>query len=249
MVESIAIPPRRWLEFIPEPRASRGVAAWGVPAVGGIVAVALAAMVLATGSDAQGNESDGAAIEATDAEPEVAAASVAPTPEPEPEKVIEPAPAKKEAEPVPANAIAPAVEPAPRVRTQPVIEPMTPAQLRKAQRVARQLDAAIADGRVKTSSLSFAVVVEAEGTFFSEAATMCNELVVDGVGGWRLPSVGELRDLGRARTLPGAAYWSRTRASDPEMVRVYNTRTRRSGAWLQSEPTGSAVCVQAKPRA
>jgi hypothetical protein len=246
--DSIAIPPRRWLEFIPEPRRSRGAAVWGLP-VAGVVAIGLLTTIMAAGGEAQGNESDGLAIATTE-------------PDALPAEEIAPASAIAPAAPI-AEATVPAVtpptiasrsepvteaEPAEPVRKRRELPPMKPAELRKAQRVARQLSAAVAEGRVQTSSLSLAVVADREGTFWSEASTMCNELVVDGVSGWRLPSVGELRDLGRARVLPGAPYWSRSRGRDPETAHVYNTRTRRSGTWLQGDPTGATVCVQPRPR-
>jgi hypothetical protein len=246
---AIPIEQRRWLAFIPAPSAN-GNAAFGLSAVGGMFAVGLMAAVLATGGEAEGNESDGNAHEATALdEPGEAIAHASVVADPEPEPTVEP----PTIEPTPAI-VAPMDAPTTplvedrRVPTRPTIEPMSPTQLRKAQRVAKQLEAALAEGDVKTSALSFAVVVDSQGTFWSDASTICSELSIDGVTGWRLPSIAELRDLGRARVLPGAAYWSRTRGRDVEMARVYNTRTRRSGTWLASEPTGSAVCVQPRPR-
>jgi hypothetical protein len=255
MAESISIPSRRWLEFIPEPRRSRSAAVWGVP-LAGVIAVGLMTAILAAGGEAQGNESDGGVVEAADLhgssglegpdasqDEEVAPASAIAPPEP----VSAPTPAEVAPEPAapPPAVVVPAEKP---VRKRPEPPPMKPGELRRAQRVARQLHAAVVDGRVATSSLSFAVVADREGAFLSEASTLCHELAIDGVTGWRLPSVGELRDLGRARVLPGATYWSRTRGRDPETARVYNTRTRRSGAWLESDPTGATVCVHARPR-
>jgi hypothetical protein len=74
-------------------------------------------------------------------------------------------------------------------------------------------------------------------------------MMVDGVGGWRLASRGELRDLGRARLLAsGMAYWSRSGAADPDAAYVFNTRTRRSAVRLKQEPTAATVCVQPRPR-
>lgn len=183
--------------------------------------------------------------------PEEDAAEAAPAavPEPQPE---EPAAEPDEAptvEAAPADAPPPEPEPLAKPKREPKPpKPLSPAAARKAARAASGLRSALKDGRVKASNENFAMVTaDGEETGWDDAKAACGGLDVDGVGGWRLPSRGEAREIQRGKAAPRDAYWTRQRGPHDDTIYVHDPRTRRSSPWLDQE-IASVVCVQPKPR-
>lgn len=80
---------------------------------------------------------------------------------------------------------------------------------------------------------------------FDAAQAYCEELVVDGVGSWRLPEVGEAGWLSRANILREGVFWTATKADafGGERV-VWNSRARRMGTTSTRWKGGRVVCVR-----
>ena len=267
-------PGRVWLGFVDEADAQK--ASVLTSRVLPVLAVAgVAALVLSGGKQSHAPQTPPPSSAAA-ARMQVAAAgaagsdvpdSTAPTPEPEPtpppaEKAepanVEPAAAapvesSAVAQPAPATEATPA-EPAPQAqppkpKRQPKPpKPLSPSAAKKASRAAAGLRSAIAAGRVKASRDNFAATsVDGDEVGWDEAKAACSGLDVDGVGGWRLPSRGEAREIHRGGATGKAAYWTRQRGPHDDTIYVYDPRTRRSSPWLDQE-IASVVCVQPRPR-
>lgn len=57
----------------------------------------------------------------------------------------------------------------------------------------------------------YLVAPERKGTLiFDQAVTYCGELEIAGLGGWRVPAIGELNSVASAKMLGKAVYWSVT---------------------------------------
>lgn len=170
---------------------------------------------------------DTAAPAATPAAPPTPAAE--PPPEPKPEPKPEPTP-----------------EPKPKKVREP--KPLSPAAARRATRAAAGLRGAVASGQVKRSRENFAVTTAGGDEMgWDEAKATCSSLSVDGVGGWKLPSRGDAREIHRGNAATRGAYWTRQRGPHDDTIYVYDPRTRRSSPWLDQE-IASVVCVQPRPR-
>ena len=168
---------------------------------------------------------DEAAKPATDATPDGTAPTASPEPQPEPEAQPEPRPKR---------------EPAPP-------KPLSAAAQKRAERAAPRLRAAISSNRVKKSRENFVVAEQTDETSWTDAKAHCAGLSVDGVGGWKLPTRGEAREIQRGGAIKSGAYWTRQRAKFEDSIYVHDTRTRRSSAWLEEE-IANVVCVQPRPR-
>ncbi len=80
---------------------------------------------------------------------------------------------------------------------------------------------------------------------FEKAQTYCEELVVHGVGRWRLPTIGELVSLSKVGWLDKTMYWSQTRADTFGSARlVWNNRSARMGPVPQRWRDGRVTCVR-----
>jgi hypothetical protein len=135
----------------------------------------------------------------------------------------------------------------PRPRLPDPPPPLTAREARLARQAERGLRDAVQSASVVVSPMVFARPVELDGTSWDEAVVACRELVVDGVGGWRLPTRREAGEL-RGR-LPADVVWTKTTSGrDPEAAWVYDLERRRAAVWLKLEPTASTVCVQPRPR-
>ncbi|MEM6295016.1 MAG: hypothetical protein AAGA54_27335 [Myxococcota bacterium] len=264
------IPGRRWLGFVPNPdeKASSpltlpiallAIAGLGILAVSGgaqhpatdapppsSAASAAAARLGAAQAAGSSSEAEPAATadpvdDAPDA-PAVEAASVA-TPEAAGPS-SDAAAVDGEPEPPPAPEADP--EPAPKPEPKPP-KPLSATAQKRAERAAVRLRGAMKGDRVKASRESFAVLDHDGETSWADAKAYCAGLNVDGVGGWKLPTRGEARELQRGRAIQRGAYWTRQRAKFDDSIYVHDTRTRRSSAWLEEEIAG-VVCVQPRPR-
>lgn len=142
---------------------------------------------------------------------------------------------------------APAVAAKPKRAPKPP-KPLSAAAARRAARAASGLRSALADGRVKASRESFATLSGGgEEAGWNDAKAACSSLQIDGVGGWRLPSRGEAREIQRGKAAPSEAFWTRQRGPHGDTIYVHDPRTRRSAPWLDQE-IARVVCVQPKPR-
>ena len=163
------------------------------------------------------------------------------------EPAIGPEPAPPDTEPAPAPE--PERQPAPRPQRAPEPPtPLSPAAAKKAAHAASGLKRALAEGRARASREHFTVVaLEGEDVGWEDAKAACSSLVVDGIGGWHLPTRGEAREIDRGHAAPRGAYWTRQRGHHDDTIFVHDTRTHRSSAWLEQE-IAVTVCVQPKPR-
>ncbi len=69
--------------------------------------------------------------------------------------------------------------------------------------------AALRDREVRALDIFIVSDDGAEGSFDS-ASRYCEDLEVAGIGGWKLPTAGELNSLGAAKLVSKGVYWSRT---------------------------------------
>lgn len=80
---------------------------------------------------------------------------------------------------------------------------------------------------------------------FDEAAQHCDDLVIDGVDGWRLPDVGELSSLTDANMLARSVYWSSTKGDSFGNKRVVWNAARRKMASVTTRWKGArTICVR-----
>ena len=214
-------------------------------------AAARMTLAAAGGAAKDDGESDREA-ETPEEEPATEAPAVAaPTEEQPPAAPPEEPPASESqaSDATPSDAPVVAPEPIAKPKREPKPpKPLSPAAARKAARAASGLRSALKDGRVKASRENFAVVSDGGSeTAWDDAKAACSGLDIDGIGGWRLPSRGEAREIERGKAAPRAAYWTRQRGPHDDTIYVHDPRTRRSSPWLDQE-IASVVCVQPKPR-
>jgi len=113
----------------------------------------------------------------------------------------------------------------------------------KRARLADRLANAIDDGRIRRHDALF-VWTEAEpASDWFEAANRCRARKVDGVRGWRLPTLGEARALRRAGVLPDVDAWTLSRVVDGEGNWVASAGGEFEGR-DKSDATASAACVR-----
>ena len=80
---------------------------------------------------------------------------------------------------------------------------------------------------------------------WEEANEYCENLVVDGVSGWRLPDVGEAGWLSRANVISRGIYWTATKADAFGTERVvWNVRRKRMTPAGMKWRGGRAICVR-----
>jgi hypothetical protein len=80
---------------------------------------------------------------------------------------------------------------------------------------------------------------------FGDAVTYCEGLDIDGVQGWRLPTIGELNSLTKGRLLDDAKFWSATKADTFGQSRVvWNSRDAKMGPAPIPWKGGRVACVR-----
>jgi hypothetical protein len=180
------------------------------------------------------------------------------TPEPDKKAEVAPAPARKaQEEPEPASEQAPPeeevevpAEPAAEVDLDVAAE--TPSLLSGTER--KQIDDALRNQQIRALDI---LLISAEAMVhkrkrmrtawnrFPEAEQYCDQLVVDGVAGWRLPSAGELASITTANMLKRSTYWSSTKGDSYGNTRivwgVYRKKMRGAGQRFRGART---VCVR-----
>jgi hypothetical protein len=176
----------------------------------GIVALAIAGVVLLGGDDGEARPTASAAAKTTEAaskagsvkaEPE---AKAKPAAKPEPEAKPEPAAGAE-----PTEAPAPADEPRPAAAADPG-DAALPARAFAPEDDPPDVVAALRSREVRAIDV-WLVAPERKGTLtFDQAAGYCKELEVAGLGGWRVPAIGELNAVASAKMLSKAIFWSST---------------------------------------
>jgi hypothetical protein len=171
-------------------------------------------------------DSDAKAEPQADAKPEAPAraepaAVEDPEPEPEPEPEPRPAAAADPGDALPARTFAPEDDP-----------PEVVAALRA--REVRAIDV-------------FLVAPERKGTLvYEQAVGYCSALEIAGLGGWRVPAIGELNALAAAKMLGKAVFWSATAGdSFGDLRLVISTK---KGTTISPVPKGwdgaKIVCIR-----
>jgi hypothetical protein len=108
------------------------------------------------------------------------------------------------------------------------------------------LDTSVMTALRNRSIRALDVLLVAPGTSeriaFEAARTRCEQLVVDDIDSWTLPTVGELVALGDAGFVSSDPHWSQT-AADPfgDTRLAMFGQSRRVGAWTDN---AQAVCVR-----
>jgi hypothetical protein len=86
-----------------------------------------------------------------------------------------------------------------------------------------------------------------EPSAWADASTYCRRKKIAGVGGWRLPSLSELKKLRGARMLRDGRYWSGT-TGEPgsEEVWVVDRDARAVELVAKTEADAQPLCVRAR---
>lgn len=126
-------------------------------------------------------------------------------------------------------------------------EPMPEPMPMAAPSEPRPLDIAIAEGRVRELDLLLATHPYPTESTWRAAATRCRARSVDGVRGWRLPRVDELRALWRHKMLPYGLYWTIARAPGATVPanQTFDASTGRTTPKAKDELAGT-VCVRSR---
>lgn len=251
-------PVRRFLSS----SVGKGVAAGAALMLVGVVAWRVSAADAKPGAS-EGERADASVMEASvAAQPDVIEAAEAPVvnaedpaePEPDPERVKAAEPPEAAAAPVPSEVAVPPAEEAPAAEAEPEVEvqPEPPAPNSPEDR--ELVYAALENQSIRAIDI---LLVSPTATKprrrrrvtarmrFDAAKTYCEELVVDGVGSWRLPDVGEAGWLTRANILREGTYWTETKADAFGVERVvWNSRNRRMGTTHTRWKGGRVVCVR-----
>jgi hypothetical protein len=84
---------------------------------------------------------------------------------------------------------------------------------------------------------------------FDDGHRYCEELEIEGVGGWRLATIGELGSLTEGRILDRGKFWSSTKADSLGRTRVvWNSATGKMGPAPTNWRGGRVVCVRPSVR-
>jgi hypothetical protein len=106
------------------------------------------------------------------------------------------------------------------------------------------VNAAIADGRMRSLDTILMLAPSGETMTWEAARDHCRAQRVAGLGEWRMPSKAEVTRLRRARLLPGASYWTRQKGDVPDEAVAWDARSGRWVVWLTIEPNARALCVR-----
>jgi hypothetical protein len=214
--------------LVPDPTApsSRGFLAVSI----GIAALALLGLGYLALRD-RGPERPAPAPESPRAGQAAGGSAPHPTePPPQPvERVVSPPP--EEPGPAPIEAVEPPEPP-----------PPAPALPEEDAAVA----AAIENGEMRALDLIL-VAPAGDARPWREAATSCRARRIREIGGWRLPSVAELKKLRGARMLKAGRYWSSTLAvQGSDDVYVLDAGTRKVEVVPKDAPDVRALCVRGR---
>jgi hypothetical protein len=124
--------------------------------------------------------------------------------------------------------------------------PPAPPVTSKRDADALALEQAARDGKLTAIGKLYVVKIGTDTTTWNEAASNCRSKSVAGVGGFRLPSRGELRRLRSAKVLDGASYWSRDKGEAGDEAFTVDGGSGNEVVYLIEEPNGAAICVRAK---
>lgn len=110
------------------------------------------------------------------------------------------------------------------------------------------LDAALASGRIRELDLLYVTPRYATPSTWRAAATRCKSRTVNGVRGWRLPHVDELRKLWRHRVLLAGVYWSSERAAGAASGNRVFDSSQSSVSTLAKDEHAETICVYRRSR-
>jgi hypothetical protein len=79
---------------------------------------------------------------------------------------------------------------------------------------------------------------------WTDANGRCHGRRVNGVGGFRLPGVTELRRLRGAKLIAGGSWWSRSKGAEDDEAVAFDADSGASNVYLTIEPNGRVVCVR-----
>jgi hypothetical protein len=128
------------------------------------------------------------------------------------------------------------------------VEP-EPASAEPASSEAAALDAALASGRIRELDLLFVTQPYATTANWRASATRCRARAVNGVRGWRLPKVDELRKLARHQMLPAGVFWTSARVPTAPVPsnQAFDSTVPRVVP-LAKEERAETICVRIRPR-
>jgi hypothetical protein len=220
---------------------------WSITAAGGVL---LAVLVTGLGLAGRGDETADSTAVVADVEtpsptaaddPDPAFALPEPEPMPPDPAVADPEKAASDAEP-PAVAAGPSPgagdsrpEPVPE---EPEVAPAPPAEQ-------EAIDSALRGRAIRALDTLLVAPENSKRRNWARSSRYCEELETAGVGGWRLPEVGELLSLKRSRLVGRRVYWSNTVGDSYGGHRlVYNAKRRRIVSMRATWRGGRTVCVR-----
>lgn len=121
--------------------------------------------------------------------------------------------------------------PAPSIEPQPTPAPREP------------LAQAIGEGKVRVLDDIYVAPQHKGGLDWHDAANLCRYRSIDGVRGWRLPRLKQLRSIYMAGMLEHDSYWTISKAGEGRNY-VLDANAGRTEVWDKATATGRVVCVK-----
>ncbi len=106
------------------------------------------------------------------------------------------------------------------------------------------LQLAVGEGRIERLGSLYVARAGDDELTWNEAQDRCRGKRINGVQGFRLPGVSELRKIRAARLLGAAIYWARNRGAQPDEAVAYDAQAGTTALYLKLEPNARAVCVR-----
>jgi hypothetical protein len=231
-----------------EPRGNRMLLVFAGVGIAGILALALMQLLQPSPSPATGTRAPAKANAPEKAEPPTKApeTKVATPPpetkvEPPPETKVEPPPDAKVEPPPDAK-----VEPPPDAKVEPPPPPdvpPAPVAVSRRDRDLAALELGRSEGKVdKLGSLWVVKGSDDDGTW-EDAQRKCGGRRVNGVHGFRLPGLRELKKIRAAGVIASGNYWTRDKREADEAI-AYDAGSGTTNVYLTIEPNARAICVR-----
>ena len=106
------------------------------------------------------------------------------------------------------------------------------------------LQLAVGEGRIERLGSLYVARAGDDELTWNEAQDRCRGKRINGVQGFRLPGISELRKIRAARLLGAATYWARNRGAQQDEAVAYDAKAGTTALYLKLEPNARTVCVR-----
>ncbi|MBC8070366.1 MAG: hypothetical protein IAG13_18685, partial [Deltaproteobacteria bacterium] len=79
---------------------------------------------------------------------------------------------------------------------------------------------------------------------WTDASGRCHGRRVNGIGGFRLPGVSELKRMRAAKVIASGNWWTRSKGAEDDEAVAFDAASGASNVYLTVEPNARAVCVR-----